>query len=120
MTIQLDPSLVFQTKRRTRDDGLTDDECIALNLFWRKRVKVSTLARVFKVSKNTIYYRALTGTADSYPNSLYTNKAKDVNALIDKMGVDAAWDKFVTDDMVRRVNAEMAEEVRRRDEARAA
>ena len=116
MTVALDPALVFQTKRRTREDGLSDAECIAINLFWRREVRVPILARVFKVSKNTIYYRCLTGNADSYPNSLYANKARDTNKLIDDMGVEAAWKKFVTDDMVRKVNAEMAEELRRREE----
>ena len=117
MTIDLDETLIYKTKRKPREDGLTDDECIALNLFWRKHVKVPILAKVFRVSKNTIYYRALTGKADSYPNSLYSNKAKDTNALIDKMGFKAAWDKYVTDEMVDAVNEEMAAELARREAA---
>ena len=117
MTIDLDETLIYKTKRKPREDGLSDDECIALNLFWRKHVKVPILAKVFRVSKNTIYYRALTGKADSYPNSLYSNKAKDTNALIDKMGFKAAWDKYVSDDMVRAVNEEMAAELARREAA---
>ena len=117
MTIELDETLIYKTKRKPREDGLTDDECIALNLFWRKHVKVPILAKVFRVSKNTIYYRALTGSADSYPTSMYSNKAKDTNALIDKMGFQKAWDRYVTDDMVRAVNAEMAAELERREKA---
>ena len=39
---------------------------------------------------------------------MYSNKAKDTNALIDKMGFQKAWDKYVTDQMVDDVEAEMA------------
>lgn len=117
MTREIDETLIYKTKRKPREDGLTDDECIALNLFWRKHIKVPILAKVFKVSKNTIYYRALTGSADSYPTSMYSNKAKDTNALIDKMGFQKAWDKYVTDQMVDDVEAEMAAELARREAA---
>lgn len=117
MTRELDETLIYKTKRKPREDGLTDDECIALNLFWRKHVKVPILAKVFKVSKNTIYYRALTGNADSYPTSMYSNKARDTNALIDRMGFKQAWDKYVTDDLVRAVEAEMEAELKRREAA---
>ena len=117
MTREIDETLIYKTKRKPREDGLTDNECVALNLFWRKNIKVPILAKVFRVSKNTIYYRALTGKADSYPNSLYSNKAKDTNALIDKMGFQRAWDNYVTDEMVDAVEAEMAAEVARREAA---
>ena len=117
MTREIDETLIYKTKRKPREDGLTDDECIALNLFWRKHIKVPILAKVFKVSKNTIYYRALTGSADSYPTSMYSNKAKDTNALIDKMGFQAAWNRYVTDQMVDDVEAEMAAELARREAA---
>ena len=117
MTRDVDETLIYKTKRKPREDGLTDDECIALNLFWRKHIKVPILAKVFKVSKNTIYYRALTGSADSYPTSMYSNKAKDTNALIDKMGFQAAWNRYVTDQMVDDVEAEMAAELARREAA---
>ena len=117
MTRDIDETLIYKTKRKPREDGLTDDECIALNLFWRKHIKVPILAKVFRVSKNTIYYRALTGKADSYPNSLYSNKAKDTNALIDRLGFQNAWNKYVTDEMVDAVEAEMAAELSRREAA---
>ena len=42
---------------------------IALNLLWRKKVRVPVLAKVFRCSKNTIYYNCLTGDAPSYPAS---------------------------------------------------
>ena len=118
MTIALDETLIYKTKRKPREDGLTDDECIALNLFWRKRVRVPILAKVFSVSKNTIYYRALTGAAKLYPTSTYSNKARDTNALIDSLGEEEAWNRFVTDEMVLAVNQEMAAEVERRNAER--
>ena len=114
MTVQLDETLVYKTKRKPREDVLSERECVALNLFWRKNVRVPILAKAFKVSKNTIYYRALTGTADSYPTSTYSNKAKDTNALIDRLGVEKAWKQYVTDDMVIAVNKEMQAELARR------
>ena len=114
MTIVLDQELLYKTKRRRRDDGLTDNEVVAVNLLWRKKVRVSILAAVFGTSKNTIYYRCLTGRAKSYPDSTYSNKATDTNALIDSMGEAVAWDKYMTDEIVQRVNKEMAEELRRR------
>ena len=117
MTREIDETLIYKTKRKPREDGLTDDECIALNLFWRKHIKVPILAKVFKVSKNTIYYRALTGSADSYPTSMYSNKAKDTNALIDRIGFQEAWNRYVTDQMVDDVEAEMAAELARREAA---
>ena len=117
MTREIDETLIYKTKRKPRQDGLTDDECIAINLFWRKHIKVPILARVFRVSKNTCYYRCLTGSADSYPTSMYSNKAKDTNALIDKMGFQAAWNRYVTDQMVDDVEAEMAAELARREAA---
>jgi len=113
-SVALNEDLIKKMRRSPNENTLTNDECIALNLFWRKRVKVPILAKAFRVSKNTIYYRALTGTADSYPTSIYANKAQEINTLIDKMGVPAAWRRYVTDEMVVAVNQAMAEEVERR------
>jgi hypothetical protein len=115
MNVTLDESLIYRAKRRAREDGLTPEERIALNLFWRKGVRVPILAKVFRCSKNTCYYKSLTGEADSYPNSNRSNSAAETNALIDSLGVDEAWRRFVTDDMVAAVNAEMALEVERRE-----
>jgi hypothetical protein len=113
MTV-LDQALVEKTKRRPPKGALNDDECVAINLFWRKQVRVPILARVFNVSKNTIYYRCLTGAADSYPTSEKFNTAKKTNATIEGMGVEAAWKKYVTDQMIADVNEAMAAEVQRR------
>ena len=46
-------------------------------------------------SKNTIYYNCLTGDAPSYPAS-GSNKAREINEIIDRMGEDAAWREHVT------------------------
>ena len=50
MTRDIDETLIYKTKRKPREDGLTDDECIALNLFWRKHIKgrLPILAKVFR------------------------------------------------------------------------
>jgi hypothetical protein len=114
MNIALDETLIYRTKRRARDDGLTPEERVAINLFWRKDVKVPILARAFKVGKNTIYYKCLTGEADSYPTSSRMNAAKETNDLIERLGEDVAWEQFVTEDMVEAVNEEMAREAERR------
>jgi hypothetical protein len=115
-TVALDESLIFRTKRRTTEVGLTPEQCIAINLFWRKGVRAAILAKVFQVSKNTIYYRCLTGTRPSYPASADTSTARQTNSVIDGLGETAAWQKFVPDEMVRAVNAEMAAEAVRRTE----
>ena len=66
MTPQLDPALLAKARRAPRRDGLTFEERMALNLFWRKDVRVPVLVRVFQCSKNTIYSNCLTGDAPSY------------------------------------------------------
>jgi hypothetical protein len=108
-------TLIYRTKRRARDDGLTPEERIAINVFWREGVRIPILAKVFKVSKNTIYYKALTGNADSYPNSNRTNLAKETNDLIERLGIEEARAQFVTEKMQRAVEEEMAREAKRRE-----
>jgi hypothetical protein len=115
MTMNQDyQTLIYRTRRRSRDDGLTPEERIAINVFWRDGVRIPILAKVFKVSKNTIYYKALTGDADSYPNSNRTNLAKETNALIERLGIEEARAQFVTEKMQRAVEDEMAREAKRR------
>ena len=53
--IELDKTLLAQARRAPRQDSLSLDERIALNLFWRLNVRVPVLAHVFHCSKNTIY-----------------------------------------------------------------
>lgn len=113
-TVKLDETLIYQTKRRTREGGLTPEERIAINLLWRKKVRVPVLAKVFGVSKNTAYYKALTGTAGSYPTTGRSNSAAETNAVIDKLGFEVAWARYVTDKMITAINAENKRELERR------
>ncbi len=100
-----DPRLVYFLKRKPRKNTLSPETCIAINLFARKGWKVSVLAKAFKVGRNTIYYRTLTGDAPSYPNSIYANSARDTNDLIDAIGEKVAWRDYVTPAMVEAVEA---------------
>jgi hypothetical protein len=117
MSMNMSPeyrTLLYRTKRRGRKDGLTPEERVAINIFWREGVRIPILARVFKVSKNTIYYKALTGEADSYPNSNRSNSAKETNELIESLGLEEARAQFITERMQLAVEAEMAREAKRR------
>jgi hypothetical protein len=107
MTIQLNEDLIYLTKRRPRGDGLKPRERIAINLFWRRGVKVPVLARAFNVSKNTIYYKCLTGQANSYPSG---SLAEETNDLIERLGVEEAYKRYVTPKMIKDVNDEMERE----------
>lgn len=119
MNVQLDETLIAEAKRAPRQDGLSLGERIALNLLWRRQVRVQVLAKVFQCSKNTIYYNCLTGDAVSYPTAGGA-KAREVNEIIDRMGEDAAWAQYVTSTMIRAVNAANKELVERRRAPRAA
>jgi hypothetical protein len=119
MNVTLDETLIAQARRAPRHDGLSLGERIALNLLWRKKVRVPVLAKVFQCSKNTIYYNCLTGDAPSYPAS-GSNKAREINEIIDRMGEDAAWREHVTSTMIRAVNAANKELVERKRMPRAA
>jgi hypothetical protein len=114
MKTDLDERLVYFLKRKPRKNSVTPEQCIAINLFWRRGVKAPILARAFGLSKNTIYYRALTGEAESYPTSAHANSAADTNAFIDKLGVQKAWKTYVTQAMIDAVNREQAAELGRR------
>jgi hypothetical protein len=117
MNVQLDETLIAQARRAPRHDGLSLGERIALNLLWRKKVRVPVLAKVFHCSKNTIYANCLTGDAASYVSG---HRAKEVNELIDRMGEEQAWDQYVTAAMIRAVNAANKELVERKRMPRAA
>jgi hypothetical protein len=109
MPIQLDESLLAQARRTPRRDGLSFEERMALNLFWRREVRVPVLAKVLQCSKNNIYANCLTGDAPSY---VY-GRAQEINDLIDSMGEQKAWDKYVTQGMIHAVNAANKEFVER-------
>lgn len=108
----IDPVAVYLGKRNPRKDGLTPEQRIAINLLRRKKHSVTFLAKVFGVSKNTIYYKALTGSADSYPNSKFSNSAADTNAVIEHLGVEEAERRFITPDINRRIQAELRRDPR--------
>jgi len=106
---KLDQSLIFRTARRARAGKITPEQCIAINIFRRRGIRVEHLSRAFGVARNTIYRRALTEGAD--PDN--PTAVRDINVIIRQMGLEAAYAKFVTNDMVRKINAVMEEDVRR-------
>jgi hypothetical protein len=120
MTIEIDKTLLYRTKRRGREDGLTPEERVAINLLWNNNqgVRVPILSKVFLVGKNTIYYKALTGSANSYPTTDASNSAAETRALIERLGYDEAYRQFVTPKMIQAVNQEMALEAARRQRRR--
>jgi hypothetical protein len=113
MSIALDKSLIFRTKRNARPNGLSEDERMAMRWFWNEGVKVPVIAKVFGVSKNTVYYKSLTGDADSYPNTRHSNSAAEAKKLFDELGADGVRRRFVSDKMIRDINAELAREAAR-------
>ena len=117
MSVQLDEALIAQARHTPRHDGLALSDRIALNLLWRKKVRVFVLAKVFQCSKNTIYANCLTGDASSY---VAGHRAKEINDLIDRIGEQAAWDQNVTPAIIRAVNAANKELVERKRIPRAA
>ena len=117
MNAQLDETLIIQARRVPRHDALSLSERIALNLLWRKKVRVPILAKVFQCSKNTIYANCLTGESVSYSSG---RRAKEINDLIDRMGEDQAWAENVTQAMIRAVNTAHKEIIERKRMPRAA
>ena len=100
-TVQLNETLIQRASRAPRYDELAMNERIAMNLFWRKGVRVKVLAQVFNCARNTIYYSCLTG-GGAYPAR---GTADKINKYVDRVGVQKAWDENVTDEMIRAVNA---------------
>jgi hypothetical protein len=112
-TVQLDENLIRALRPAKDSSKLSDAERIAINLFRRKKpdaIPTHILLKVFNVSKNTIYYAALTGDKKAYPKSR-ANQARRINAIVDRLGWDEAYAQYVTDDMVAAVNAAMARAV---------
>jgi hypothetical protein len=91
----------MHAKRAPRQDELAMNERIAMNLFWRKGIRVGVLAKVFNCARNTIYYSCLTG-GGAYPSA---GTADKINKYIDRVGMQKAWDENVSDEMIRAVNA---------------
>jgi hypothetical protein len=113
---QLDETLLEQVGRRERGGSLPMlelNERIAVNLLWRKGVHVSVLMEVFKIGKNTIYANCLTG-GGAYATG---HRAIEVNEIIDRMGENEAYKKYVTQAMIRAVNAANRELAERKSAA---
>ncbi len=102
MSVQLDETLIAQARRAPRHDELTLEERVAIYIFWRMNVRVPVLAKVFQCSKNTVYASCLTGDAASYVSG---HRAQQISDLVARMGFNKAYAKYITDDMVNRVNA---------------
>jgi hypothetical protein len=112
MAVELDPALIARSRRKAR--MLTFSDRVAINLLYDNKngVSVPILARVFGVSKNTIYYQSLTGKADSYPT---TGKlVKEVEKEIRRLGRPKAREVYLTDEIKTAVNAEMARTAERK------
>lgn len=101
MSLTVEDSAVYRaTRRQRRKEKLTQQERIALNVFWREGVPVPLLAKVFRIAKNTIYYKALTGQAESYPTaSQYEDSGAQINDWVEEMGVEKARELYVTKKM---------------------
>lgn len=111
MSMELDTTLIQIAKRKPRKDGLTHKQVMAINWFWRMGVKVSVLAKVFGVSKNTIYYKCLTGDAASYPESR-VNTAAATNDIFESLGPNEVERRYVTKKMIKAVHAEAKREAK--------
>jgi hypothetical protein len=101
--LRYDEKLLAELAVRHDPDLLSLGDKIAINLAWRKKARVPILAKLYSVSKNTIYYTCLTGGSAGYPHGA-TNTAAEVNRLIDEIGVEAAFETYLTDEHVRRTN----------------
>lgn len=131
--VALDMSLVVQTRRRKLSTSLDERQLMVMNLAKRRKVKVTTIINIFGCSKNTAYYRAFTGGADSYPNSALFNEAAVINAKVDEVvkrhgglrpgeskqelqaALQRAFEELATPEEVIAFNAEMTRDVEERD-----
>jgi hypothetical protein len=101
---QLDQDLIRQARRAPAKNEVSLDDRIAMNVLWRDGVRLRVLMKIFGRAKNTIYYSCLTGDAPSYRYA----KAREINDLVEEMGVDEARKRYVTQEMIRIVNEENA------------
>jgi hypothetical protein len=116
MGIELDPALIARSRRKVR--ALTFGDRVAINLLHTGQPKISTpiLARVFKCSKNTIYYKSITGQADSYPTD--GHEVTEVEREIAFWGREEAARIYLTDKIKKRVMLEVARTARRKERRR--
>ena len=106
---QLDHNLIKKAYH-PRKDGMSFVNCVAANVLWRDGVSIPVLMKLFKRARNTLYNNALTGEAKSY--SRY-HLAREINDLVEDLGVDEARRRYVTDDMIRFVDVTNAGKVAR-------
>lgn len=97
--IELDRGLLRRARRAPRKDEVSEDERIAMNLFWRDGVRVPILVKIFRCSRSTIYYNCLTGYGEP------TARATEINAEIDRMGEAKARALYIKPWMVKQINA---------------
>ena len=98
-----DPVLTYLARRKP--EKLTPEERVAIALLRRRGIRAAVLAKAFGVGRNTIYNSCIRDTIDE------TAAAKAAHMLIEAIGEEAAWDRFVTPAMVAKVdqaNAAMA------------
>jgi hypothetical protein len=107
-----DPAMIARSRRKVR--ALSFDERVAIRLMWHegKGVPGPVLARAFRCSKNTIYYRSLTGRADSYPTT--GTDVDQVEAEIARLGIEEASRLYITEEIQAKVKAELARTARRK------
>jgi hypothetical protein len=115
MAVELDRALIVRSRRKAR--ALTFGDRVAINLLYdaKKGVSVPILARVFGVSKNTIYYKSLTGKANSYPTT--GKQVNEVEREIRRLGRPRAREVYLTDEIKAAVNAEMARTAERKGQS---
>ena len=105
---ELDRNLIRQARVAPRKDAISQSDRIAANVLWRDGVPIPVLVKLFKRSKNTLFYSAFTGEAASYPRS---HPAREINDLVEALGVDEARRRYVTEDMTQAVNEALAAKV---------
>jgi hypothetical protein len=115
MSFELNRALIVRSRLKARKLSLSDR--IVINLLYDNKskdsVSVPILARVFKCSKNTIYYKSLTGRADSYPTN--GHEVSEVEREIALLGREEAKRKYLTDKIMKKVRAEVERTARRKE-----
>jgi hypothetical protein len=98
---ELNIRVIQHTKRKRRSDGLNLHERVAIRLFYDRGVRAAILARVYKVSRNTIYYSALLDRGG--------RAATEVEEYLKQWGPDNVYRDEVTAEEILAVNAALVE-----------
>ena len=96
-----DPIAAFLDSQPHYQHNVAPEKVLAMNVLWRDGMTLAAIARLFGVSRNTLYYKIATGHARSYPKGP-ANCAAAVNDLVEAVGVDEIRRRFVTPAMVKR------------------